>query len=152
MKRYALAAAGIAGIVIAGLVGCTPASDVASRNLSTAADNFEIVRRVTFINGITDKYLLTITGLCSLGNNDPPRELTVTCKMGPNAYVKHFLGLSDNVTYIVEQLSPAKVSSYQYRIIFRPQEIAPDINLQVDPAQLFHPSRPDAPAIPTPTP
>ena len=37
-------------------VGCTDAQ-VASRNLSKAADQFEINRRVVFFNGITDSYL-----------------------------------------------------------------------------------------------
>ncbi|HYJ20826.1 MAG TPA: hypothetical protein VEW07_02235, partial [Solirubrobacterales bacterium] len=40
-------------------------ADVASHNLSKAAEQFEIERRVVFFNGITDKYLLLIEGLCS---------------------------------------------------------------------------------------
>jgi len=120
---------------VLGLAGCTDA-DVASKNLSKAADMFEIDRRVVFYNGITGGYMLTIEGRCSLGNNDSSGQLTVTCKTGPNAYKKHFLGLSDNVTYFVEQLEPKKVSAYHYRVIFKPQTILPDIDFRGDADEL----------------
>jgi len=109
--------------------GCR-AADVESRNLSVAADNFEITRRIVFYNGITDSYMLTIEGLCSLGNADAVGELSVTCKVGPNQYKKHFLGLSDNVTYFVEQIDAAEGDVYHYRVVFRPSVIIPDIELQ----------------------
>ena len=76
--------------------GCSQA-DVASENLSKAADSFEVNRRIVFYNGISGEYMLTIEGLCSLGNADPAGQLSVTCKTGPSEYKKHFLGLSDNV-------------------------------------------------------
>lgn len=129
LKRIALAV-GISMALMAG--SCDQPADVASRNLSTAADNFEIVRRIVFYNGITDSYMLTIEGMCSLGNYDSAKQLTVTCKTGSDQYKKHFLGLSDNVTYFVEQLDPAKVSTYHYRVVFRPQAILPDIDFQGD--------------------
>lgn len=113
------------------LVGCDRPADVASRNISLAADNFQIVRRIVFYNGITDVYILTIEGLCSLGNDDRPRKLTVTCKTGPHEYKKHFLGLSDNVTYFAEQLAEVNVSTYQYKVIFRPSTIVPDISADI---------------------
>lgn len=116
-------------LVGAGLAGCANDAQVASQNLSTAADNFEINRRVVFYNGITNDYILTIEGLCSLGNSEA-KKLTVTCKVGPSAYKKHFLGLSDNVTYFAEQLEPAKASVYHYRVIFKPAVIIPDIELR----------------------
>lgn len=109
--------------------GCTDA-DIASENLSKAADSFEISRRIVFYNGINGEYMLTIEGLCSLGNYDPSGQLSVTCKTGPSEYKKHFLGLSDNVTYFVEQVGDAQVSAYHYRVIFKPAAILPDIDLQ----------------------
>jgi len=118
---------GLAALVV---VGCDSDADVASANLSKAADQFEIGRRIVFYNGITDSYMLTIEGFCSLGNSDDPGELTVTCKTGPDEYKKNFLGLSDNVTYFVEQLDPADVSTQQYRVIFKPSVIIPEIDLQ----------------------
>ena len=122
----------IAALAFVGLVACVPPADVASTNLSKAADNFEINRRVVFYNGITDTYMLTVEGLCSLGNNDSAGQLTITCKVGPGEFKKHFLGLSDNVTYFVEQLESAGVSTYHYRVMFRPQVILPDIDFQGD--------------------
>lgn len=112
------------------LVGCSRDADIASKNLSTAADMFQINRRVVFYNGITGEYMLTIEGLCSLGNSDGQRQLSITCKTGPDSYKKHFLGLSDNVTYFVEQVDPVSVSTYHYRVIFKPQSIVPDIDLR----------------------
>lgn len=121
---------------VTALGGCTDA-DVASQNLSKAADQFEITRRIVFYNGITDSYMLTIEGLCSLGNNDGPKELTVTCKTGPKAFKKHFLGLSDNVTYFVEQIDAADVSAYHYRVVFKPQAILPDVDFKGDASELL---------------
>jgi hypothetical protein len=116
-----------------GLGACSSDADVASRNLSQAADNFEINRRVVFYNGITGDYMLSIEGLCSRGNDDSPKKVSITCKVGPGAYKKHFLGLSDNVTYFIEQLEPAKVGTYHYVVVFKPAAIVPDINLKVAP-------------------
>lgn len=124
MKK--LAAALLAALALG---ACTDA-DVASKNLSKAADQFEIQRRVVFFNGITDTYLLTIEGLCSLGNYDKDRQLSVTCKLGPDQFKKHFLGLSDNVSYFVEQTETADVDEYHYRVIFKPEAIVPDVDLE----------------------
>lgn len=124
-----IARSAVALAALAGLAACSDA-DVASRNLSRAADQFEINRRVIFYNGITGDYMLTIEGLCSLGNSDKPREITVTCKTGPASYKKHFLGLSDNVTFMAEQIDAAKVSTYHYRVIFKPSVIIPDVDLR----------------------
>ena len=123
--------------LMAGLAACSPDADIASRNLSRAADQFEINRRVVFYNGITDSYMLTIEGRCSLGNFDMARELTVTCKTGEGSYKKHFLGLSDNVTYFVEQVDGADVSAYHYRVIFKPQSILPDVDFLGDTGELL---------------
>ena len=125
MKKLLLIAAFTAAVA-----GCTSEADVASINMSKAADQFEVERRVVFYNGITGEYMLTVEGLCSLGNHDAHRELSITCKTGPSTYKKHFLGLSDNVTYFVEQLQPNTVSAYHYRVVFKPSTIIPDIEIK----------------------
>jgi len=112
------------------LTSCSTDADVASRNLSRSADSFEVYRRIVFYNGITGDYILVLEGLCSLGNYDPEGELSVTCRTGENEYKKHFLGLSDNVTYFAEQIDGVAVSIYHYRVIFKPSVILPDIDLQ----------------------
>ena len=127
MKKKIICVLFILAILI---TGCTTEADTVSHNLSKSADSFEVHRRVVFFNGITDKYLLTIEGLCSLGNNDKPDRLSVTCKVSPTAYKKHYLGLSDNVSFFVEQTDAVGVDPFHYRVVFRPQSIVPDIDLQ----------------------
>lgn len=136
MKKFPLIATAAVVSLAALLSACEKPADVASRNLSQAADNFEIMRRVVFYNGITGDYILNIEGLCSIGNSDKAGRLTVTCKTGPTSFKKHFLGLSDNVTFFAEQVEGAKVSTYHYRVMFRPQTILPDIDFQADPSEL----------------
>lgn len=134
MKLTPLALAAAASI--AALAACNRPADVASRNLSVAADNFEINRRIIFYNGITDTYMLVIEGLCSIGNSDKPGQVSITCKTGPAAFKKHFLGLSDNVTFFAEQLDAASVGTFHYRVMFRPQSIIPDVDFQGDAQEL----------------
>lgn len=111
-------------------VGCASKADTASHNLSVAADNFEVNRRVHFYNGITGEDFLVIEGLCSLGNYDAAGSLSVTCKVSTSGYKKFWLGLSDNVTYWTEDLEPAPVNVYNYRVIMRPSTIIPGLELQ----------------------
>ena len=109
--------------------GCTD-SEIASKNLSKASDMFQINRRVVFYNGITDKYILSIEGFCSIKKDKADNQLEVTCKTGNDQYKKHYLGISDNVTYFVEQLEDANVSAYHYKVIFKPAVIVPDIEFK----------------------
>jgi len=124
MKKLIVSLTALVGLGV--LTGCTTDADVASENLSKAADQFEINRRIVFLNGITDKYLLSVEGKCSI--KDENRQLEVTCKLGDNEFKKHFLGLSDNVTYFAEQIEGANVSTYHYRVIFKPEVLIPDID------------------------
>lgn len=112
------------------MAGCDNDAKVASRNLSQAADMFEIQRRVVFYNGITGEYVLSLEGRCSLKADRRDNQLEVTCKTGKDEYKKHFLGLSDNVTYFAEQVDSAKVSVYHYRVIFKPQVIIPNVDFE----------------------
>ena len=126
MKRIMIAIAAL-GLVLG---ACTSDADVASSNLSKAAEQFEVDRRVIFFNGITDTYLLSIEGRCSIEADELDRQLEVTCKLGPDQYTKHFLGLSDNVSYFVEQMEAIDVDVYHYRVLFRPEAILPNIDLE----------------------
>lgn len=117
-------------VSLALLSGCDNDARVASRNLSYAADNFEITRRIVFVNGITDTYLLSIEGRCSFEVEGGGAKLAVTCKTGPNSYKKHSLGLSDNVTFFSEQLEGYDASVYRYKVVFKPSVIIPDIDVK----------------------
>lgn len=123
-KTIALCLGAISAIT---LTACSDAM-VADQNLSWDADNFKIPRRVVFINGITDKYLLSVEGYCNI--NDQEHQLETVCKIGEGEYKKHFLGRSDNVTYVVEQLDPAKVSTDHYKLVFKPSTIVPELEIR----------------------
>lgn len=116
-----------------GFTGCRDAA-VVSHNLSQDADNFKLDRRVIFYNGITGSYMFTIEGKCSI--YDQGNQLEVTCKTGDEKFKKHFLGLSDNVTYFVEQLESRGVSRYHYKVVFKPQAIIPDVDFRGSTADL----------------
>lgn len=131
-KFRAIALAVLLILGLGSVAACDSDAKKASDNLSTAADNFEIQRQIIFVNGITGEYLQVIEGRCSV---DTPSEkkLTVTCKVsdaGGGEFVKHFLGLSDNVTWTAIQTSPARASTYHTRVILKPANIIPDIEVK----------------------
>ena len=122
------------GIAALGLVGvltaCQDDAKIASLNISKAADNFEVARRIVFFNGITDNYIMEVVGRCSVASDNQDRQLEITCKTGPNQYKKDYFGKSDNTAYFVEQLDPIDVSVYHHRKTFKPQSIIPDIDFR----------------------
>ncbi len=131
IQRIALAV--VLALGLASLTACSSDSDVASQNISKDAENFKILRRVIFLNGITDKYILVIEGFCSVDKTDVG-QLAVTCKTAikgqdgakDDEYKKHYLGSGDNVTWFAEQINGANVSTKHYRVIFKPETIIPD--------------------------
>lgn len=124
-KILVVGAIALAGL---GLTGCVSDAGKASQNLSTAADNFEVQRMIVGVNGITDEVLFSVEGRCSMERDG---DLVVTCKHGDDDYRKHYLGLSDNVTFVSTQLEGIDVSVYHTRIILKPQNILPDFDLSV---------------------
>lgn len=120
--------------LVAALVsaGCSSDASVASHNLSKAADMFEIERRIVFYDAIQGAYLLSIEGRCSIKKDNMDAQLEVTCKTGASEFKKHFLGISDNVTYFAEQVEGSAQSAYRYRVIFRPDAILPNVNLATE--------------------
>src|SRR4051812_33150939 len=94
------------------LSGCGPSdADVAAHNISVAAEQFEVARHVVAINGITDKYLLEVVGYCSVETTDSglAGAAAITCKMPDGKFKKHYVYLSDNVTFVIEQIDPINV-------------------------------------------
>jgi len=125
MKKLVL----ISALLLTGiqLTSCSDA-DVASENISEDAEMFKVYRRVVFYNGITNEYILQIQGYCSVETEN--ERLAVIVKTEKGDFVKHYLGLSDNVTYFSEQLVPSKVSTKRYKVIFKPSVILPDVDLK----------------------
>ena len=125
-KLYSFLAA---GLVALSLTACDD-SEVATRNLIKAADNFEVNRRIVFYNGITDTYMLEIEGRCSIDLNQNNTAFNVICDVGNGNYKRHTLVLSDNVTAFVEQIEPNKVSKNFYRVTFKPSTIIPNVDIR----------------------
>jgi hypothetical protein len=121
-KQIALA---LAALVT--LTACDDPAKVARQNLIQAADNFEINRRITFINGMTNQAMLEIEGYCSLEIRT--NVLEAICKTGRNEFKRHHLGLATTVSYISEQIDPAPASTFRYRVTFNPTVIIPDVRL-----------------------
>ena len=93
-------------IVIALSIGVTLTTDkseaeIISKKLSEEAGTFQLERRITFYNGITGTNIKVIEGKCQV---DHGTRLTVLCKDKDNMFKKHYLGLSERITYYVEQL------------------------------------------------
>lgn len=137
-RRTILVLAAMLALIVALLTGCSGGpsdADVAAKNLSVAAEQFEVARRIIFFNGITDKYLLEIDGYCSVETSQSGLggAIAVTCKVGEDSqgrglFKKSYMGLSDNVSYLVEQIDPEQVSTTHYRVIFKPEAIVPDFD------------------------
>lgn len=123
-KTLVIGAVGLA--LAATLSACSPAS-TASHNLSQAADHFEIDRRIVFLNVRTGDYEFVVEGKCSI--TDAEGQLEVTCRVGENEYLKHFLGKGPDFTYFAEQMKTTDVSVYHHRIIFKPETVLPEVEL-----------------------
>lgn len=116
MKKKILSIALIAVL----LTGCTQA-DVVSTNLSKQADNFNILRRITVINGITDDVMYQMTGKFSLTTDSADRKLDLIIENEDGSYSKNFIGYSDNTNYIIEDLDTNYVSRYKFTINYNPK-------------------------------
>ena len=109
--------------LMVGLCGCVESERV-NYNLSIQADNFNITRQITVFNTRTDTVLFQMTGLMSISNNSS-NELQVIVEAGRGEYKKHFIYLSDDTTYIVEDVTGAFVDKYHYELNILPQMIVP---------------------------
>ena len=100
--------------------GCSEASKV-SHNLSLEADNFNDVRQVTVINCLQGDVLFQMTGKMSITADTSDNQLEVVVEDEKGEYKKHFIGLSDNVTYVVEDITAGDVSKNKYTLNFNPE-------------------------------
>ena len=100
--------------------GCSEASKV-SHNLSLEADNFNDVLQVTVINCLQGDVLFQMTGKMSITADTSDNQLEVVVEDEKGEYKKHFIGLSDNVTYVVEDITAGDVSKYKYTLNFNPE-------------------------------
>ena len=104
---------------------CTAAENV-NHNLSQAADNFQVVRRITVYNARTDLIVMEMEGYMSISNNSTS-ELVVTCKTGEGQYKKNYVYLNEYVIYVVEDITGTVTDPYHYKIHF--YGAIPDIDI-----------------------
>ena len=107
-------------LALSTLIGCSEADRV-SHNLSQEADNFNVVRQLTVINCIQGETLFQMTGKMSIRADTADKQLEVTVENSDGSYQKHFIGLSDNVTYVLEQKDYKNVDKYQYTLNYNPK-------------------------------
>ena len=112
-------------VLIGCMTGCTEASNV-NHNLSQAADNFQVVRKITVYNARTDLIIMEMEGLMSLSNTSTS-ELVVTCMTGPSQYKKNYIYLNEYVIYVVEDITGTVTDPYHYKIHF--YTAMPDIDI-----------------------
>ena len=100
--------------------GCDTESERVDYNITTEAENFNVYRRVTVINCIKGDTLFSIDGRMNINADTKDHQLEITVEVAEGKYKKHFIGLSDNVTYTVEDISGSEVSKYHYEIKYNP--------------------------------
>ena len=106
----------IPGII---LTGCDEAERV-NQNITLEAENFNVYRRVTVINCIKGDTLFEIEGRMNINADRADHQLEIIVELENGKYKKHFIGLSDNVAYTVEDITGSEVSKYHYEINYNP--------------------------------
>ena len=111
------------------MTGCNEADRV-SYNLSQEADNFNDIRQITVINCLQGDVLFQMTGKMSIIADTADNQLEVVVEDENGEYKKHFIGLSDNVTYVVEDITAGDVDQYKYTLNFNPKMWLPPVEVE----------------------
>ena len=111
----------LAFLVVCNLTGCATQAERVSYNLSQQADSFNNIRQVTVINCLQGDVLFQMTGKISINADSADNQLEVIVEDEYGNYKKHFIGLSDNVTYVIEDITSGNVSNYKYTLNFNPK-------------------------------
>lgn len=120
MNKKILTCIVCASAAITTFTGCGNQVDRVSYNLSKEADNFNDVRQVTVINCLQGDVLFQMTGKMSIEADTVDNQLEIVVEDENGEYKKHFIGLSDNVTYVVEDITSDDVNNYKYTLNFNP--------------------------------
>lgn len=126
MNKKLIVTALVVGTALAGVTACQSDAKKVSENISTAADNFEAQRKIVGVNTRTDKYLFYVEGKCSIERQG---DLIVICKHGENDYRKHIVGQATDVAWVVTQEAGMDASVYHTRIIIKPENLLPSLEL-----------------------
>lgn len=117
-----------AAVLAAFLAACSTEAQRVSYNLSQQADNFNDIRQVTVINCLQGDVLFQMTGKMSITADTSDNQLEIVVEDENGEYKKHFIGLSDNVTYVVEDITTGDVNQYKYTLNFNPKMWLPEIS------------------------
>lgn len=128
-KKMLTIGAALSATVLLGAASCESAADTANRNVTTAAENFEVPRRIVGINGITGDVLFSVEGFCSYETESGDFEAICLVDRASGEVTRTTMGLSDNVTFVSTQMGGTEVDLFQPRVIFRPEAIIPDFDL-----------------------
>jgi len=122
MKKKILATIALVLLGVCLFTGCNEAERVSS-NISKEADNFNVIRELTVINNMSDTVVFQMVGNLSI--LDEGNQLEITVKEDVNVYKKHFVGLSQFTTYVVEDVTGSDVSTTKYTLNFNPDMVLP---------------------------
>lgn len=114
------------------MVGCETEADRVSYNLSQEADNFNVVRQLTVINCLQGDVLFQMTGKMSIKPDMGENQLEIIVENEDGTHTKHFVGLSDNVTYVVEQFGGEYVNKYKYTLRYNPKMWIPIPDVEIE--------------------
>lgn len=120
--------AAFAAVLAASLAACSTEAQRVSYNLSQQADNFNDIRQITVINCLQSDVLFQMTGKMSITADTADNQLEIVVEDEHGEYKKHFIGLSDNVTYVVEDITAGDVNQYKYTLKFNPKMWLPEIS------------------------
>ena len=123
------------------LTGCQDDAMIARHNMTKAADNFELMRRIVFYNVRLGQNVVTVEGKCSIEYGNSRTEYI--CKVGDGKFIRNFLSDSNDIVAIVEQMDSVPVNVYHFRRTFKPQTIIPDIDFRGSSGELMNAVTPD---------
>lgn len=107
-------------LICTSFTGCSTQANRVNYNITAEAENFNVYRRVTVINCIKGDTLFSMEGRMNINADTEDNQLEIIVEIADGEYKKHFIGLSDNVTYTVEDISGSEVDKYHYEINYNP--------------------------------
>ena len=106
--------------LVFGVSGCSEAERI-EHNITQNADNFNILREVKIINCLQGDVLFQMRGKMSITADTADNQLEILVENEDGSYAKHFVGLNDNVTYVIEDLDSNYVGKYKFSINYNPK-------------------------------
>lgn len=120
MSKKIVAVIAVLVLCLGVFAGCATQASRVEYNITQEADNFNAVRQITVMNCIKGDVLFQMTGKMSITADTEDKQLEILVEDEHGNYKKHFVGLSDNVTYVVEDITMGDVSNYKYTLNFNP--------------------------------